>query len=456
MDLKETVMKQREFFSTHKTKKISFRIDALKRLRKTIYKYEDKINSALTRDLHKSKEQAYVTEIGLCLRETNIFIKNLKKWSKLRKKSSSVLFPLAKSYVKPEPFGVSLIISPWNYPVFLSLMPLIAAIGAGNCVILKPASSSAACSDVLDEMISDCFPEEHVKVVKRAKGENYNILDEKFDRILFTGSPETGKKVLAAAARHITPVTLELGGKSPCIVHKDADIQLAAARASMGKFINAGQNCVSPDYALVHRDVKNKFTENLKLRVKKMYTNNPEQSDDYGRVINDKEFDRISSYLKEASIIYGGKTNRETKYIEPTIIDEPPGEAGIMKEEIFGPLFPVITYEKISDAIDFVNKREKPLVAYVFTRDKGVKQRVLNETSSGGACVNDTVVQLASPDMPFGGAGMSGYGRYRGKYGFDSFSNLKSVMEQTTLFDIPFRYPPLSKFAYRLFKKLLK
>jgi len=316
MNIKQTTAKQREFFRTHKTKDINFRIDALKRLKRTIYKYEDKINSALARDLHRPPGQAYITETGFCVREAGIFIKNLKKWAKPRKKSSSILFPLAKSYVQPEPFGVSLIISPWNYPIFLSLMPLIAAIGAGNCVILKPASSSAACSDVLDEMISDCFLEEHVKVVKRAKGEDYNILDEKFDRILFTGSPETGKKVLAAAAKHITPVTLELGGKCPCIVHKDADIPLSAARAAMGKFVNAGQTCVSPDYALVHRDVKSEFIKNFKLRIKKMYTENPEESADYGRIINDKEFNRISSYLKEAGIIFLPTLRRPVLFTE--------------------------------------------------------------------------------------------------------------------------------------------
>jgi aldehyde dehydrogenase (NAD+) len=450
MELKEIIAKQRAFFATYKTRDVNFRLAALKKLREALFKNVEKINAALFSDLHRSEGQAFITEIGLCLQETGVYIRNLKKWAKRRNAKAPLIFPLSQCYVRPEPFGIVLIISPWNYPFFLSLLPVIAAVAAGNCVILKPSRMSAASLKALDEIISSCFAEEHVKVLRMAPGAAYDVLDEKYDYIFFTGGQEAGKKVLAAAAEHITPVTLELGGKCPCIVDCDIDIEKTAARIAFGKYLNAGQTCVAPDYLIVHRDIKEKLVEKIRQNMLKMFGPNPEESADFGRIINDKEYDRVDSYAK------GINTDKAEKYIEPSIVLDPPADSAIMKEEIFGPIMPVITYNTIEEAIDHVNSREKPLILYVFSKNKKIQEKVLNETSSGNACINDVVVPFSASDLAFGGAGGSGFGRYRGKYGFDTFSNLKGVMKQTNLIDIPFRYAPVGKFALKVFKFFLR
>jgi acyl-CoA reductase-like NAD-dependent aldehyde dehydrogenase len=450
MELKQLIENQRKFFATYTTKDINFRLSALKKLREALFRNEDKINAALFQDLHRSEAQAFITEIGLCLQESGVFIRNLKKWAKHRKAAAPFIFPFSQCYVKPEPFGVALIISPWNYPFFLSLLPLMAAVAAGNCVILKPSRVSAASLKVLDEIIFSCFAEEHVKVLQLGSGSPDDMLKEKFDYIFFTGGPETGKKVLAAAAEHITPVTLELGGKCPCIVDADIDIEKTAARIAFGKWLNAGQTCVAPDYLIAHKEIKDKLVEKIKQNMVKMFGSNPEESSDFGRIISNNEFDRVASYAQ------GINTDKASRYIAPSIVENPPLDSVIMKEEVFGPILPVITYNTIDEAISYVNDREKPLVLYIFSRNKKVQEKVLNETSSGNACVNDVVVQLSAPGLPFGGAGGSGFGRYRGKFGFDTFSNLKSVMKQTNLIDIPLRYAPLSKFALKVFKFFLR
>jgi aldehyde dehydrogenase (NAD+) len=450
MELKQLIEKQRKFFATHATKDLNFRLAALKRLREALFKNEDKINASLFADLHRSEAQAFITEIGISLQETGIFIRNLKKWAKRRSAPAPLIFPFSQCYVKPEPFGVALIISPWNYPYLLSLLPLIAAVAAGNCVMLKPSRVSAASLKALDEILSSCFPEQHVKVLQLGSGSPDDMLKEKFDYIFFTGGHETGKKVLAAAAEHITPVTLELGGKCPCIVDSDIDIEKTAARIAFGKYLNAGQTCVAPDYLIVHKDIKDRLVEKIKQNITKMFGANPEQSSDFGRIISNNEFDRVASLAKGINI------DKAEKYIEPSIVENPPADSGIMKEEIFGPLLPVITYNTIDEAINHVNGREKPLVLYVFSRNKKVQERFLNETSSGNAVINDVVVLFSAAGLPLGGAGLSGFGRYRGKYGFDTFSNLKAVMQQTNLIDIPLRYAPVGTLALKVFKFFLR
>jgi aldehyde dehydrogenase (NAD+) len=456
MDIKAILEKQRKYFASHATKSIDFRLKQLKKLREALRSSEDKIAGALQKDLHKSPAQAYLSETGICLQEAGNIIKNLRAWAGPKRAKWPVLFPFSKSYVQYEPYGTALIISPWNYPFFLTLLPLMGAMAAGNCVMIKPSRMSPASSQALDEIISGCFDEEYVKVVRLEPGAKVEILKEKFDYIFFTGGPDTGKKVLSAAAERITPVTIELGGKCPCIVDADIDLEKTAKRIVFGKFINAGQTCVAPDYLLVDKRVKETLLEKLGLVIKKIYGNNPGESADYGRMVNNEQFEQAAACIKDGRVIAGGGTDKNARYIAPTIIEGAAPGSKAMQQEIFGPVLPVVAYETIEEAIDFVNKREKPLVLYLFSRNKKIQQKVLNETSSGSACVNDAVIHLTSMELPFGGVGGSGFGRYRGKYGFLTFSNLKSVMKQTNLFDLNPRYPPVTKWNLKLMKLLLR
>jgi aldehyde dehydrogenase (NAD+) len=368
----------------------------------------------------------------------------------------SKLFPLSKGFVVSEPLGTCLIISPWNYPFSLAILPLIASMAAGNCTVIKPSEISKNTETVIFEMISEYFDEKYISLFCGGPEISKELLKERFDYIFFTGGETVGKIVMKAAADNVTPVTLELGGKSPCIVDENCDFQKAAKRITWGKFLNAGQTCVAPDYLLVQENVKDRLITGIRKCIFEFYGENPQDSGDYGRIINENHFNRLNEFLKEGEVIFGGKTNRERLYISPTLIEEIPEDAKIMKEEIFGPLLPVLKFDQVSEAVDFINTRTKPLALYVFSRDKDFQRKIISETSSGGVCINDTIVHLTASRLPFGGVGNSGFGKYHGKAGFDTFSNQKSVLRQTLLFDIPRRFPPTDETDLKVLRTILK
>jgi aldehyde dehydrogenase (NAD+) len=390
------------------------------------------------------------------LKEIDYIKKHLKKWMKPNKKKSPIFFPMSKNYELYEPLGVVLILAPWNYPFNLSILPLIGAIAAGNCVIVKPSEISSNTASVIQELINKVFGNDYIEVVQGGAEVAQNLLVEKFDYIFYTGGENVGREVMKAAAEHLTPVTLELGGKSPCIVDKSADDLKAAARIVWGKFINAGQTCVAPDYLFVHKDIKDYFLLLLKDNIEKFFGEKTADSKDYGRIINRKHFRRLEKLLEQGEKFCGGKVDEERLFIPPTVLKDLPEDAKIMKEEIFGPILPVFTYDHIDDAIDFINERPKPLALYLFSQDKEMEAKVLQETSSGGVCLNDVILQLASLELPFGGVGHSGFGRYHGKASFTTFSNNKAVFRQTNLFDLKFRYPPATEKKMKIVKKFLK
>ena len=454
--MKNTLRKQRTFFTSGETKSFTFRTKMLNRLGEAISGSEERISEALRRDLNRSKVDGYTTEIGHCLAEITFTLKNLKKWMKPQRAAGSRLFPLSKGSVVSEPLGTCLIVSPWNYPFSLAILPLIASIAAGNCTVLKPSEISKHTETVISEMISKYFDEEYISVVCGGPEVSQELLKQRFDYIFFTGGENVGKIVMKAAAENVTPVTLELGGKSPCIVDEDCHLQRTARRITWGKFLNAGQTCVAPDYLLVRESVKDELITGIRKYILEFYSDDPQNSGDYGRIISENHFDRLNEFLKEGKVIFGGKTNREKLYISPTLIEDIPGNARIMDEEIFGPLLPVLTFGRVSEAVDFINRRPKPLALYVFSRSKEFQQEIISNTSSGGICINDTIVHMAAPNLPFGGVGNSGFGKYHGKAGFDAFSNQKSVLRQTLLFDIPRRFPPTDEKDLKILRAILK
>jgi len=454
--MKKTLEKQRSFFTSGETKSFEFRTYMLDRLREAISHYEEDILEALKRDLNRSKVDGYTTEIHHCLSEISFALKNLKKWMRPQKVGGSKLLPLSKGFVVSEPLGLCLIISPWNYPFSLAILPLIASMAAGNCTVIKPSEISKSTEKVIFEMISEYFDEKYISVFCGGPDISKELLKERFDYMFFTGGETVGKIVMKAAADNVTPVTLELGGKSPCIVDENCDLQKAAKRITWGKFLNAGQTCVAPDYLLVQKNIKDKLITEIQKCIMEFYGENPQDSGDYGRIINENHFNRLNEFLKEGDVIFGGKTKVEKLYISPTLITEIPENANIMKEEIFGPLLPVLDFNQVMEAIEYVNARPKPLALYIFSRDKGFQQKIISETSSGGVCINDTLVHLSTSRLPFGGVGHSGFGKYHGKAGFDTFSNQKSVLRQTLLFDIPRRFPPNNETDLKILRTILK
>lgn len=454
--MKKSLEKQQEFFASGETKSITYRVRMLRTLRKAILSFEQDILEALHRDLKKSKLEAYTAEIGQCLAEITFVLKHLKKWMKPQRVGRSKLFPLSSCWIVPEPLGISLILSPWNYPFKLAVSPLIASLAAGNCVILKPSEISKNTERIIAKMITDHFDDRSVSVVCGGPDAAQKLLEHKFDHILYTGSETVGKIVMKAAAQHATPVTLELGGKSPCVVDENCNLERAAKRITWGKFLNSGQTCVAPDFLLVHKNAKEQLIREMKKWIEKFYGERPCDSADYGRIINEPHFDRLNKLLKDGNVVLGGQTNREELYISPSVIENIPENANLMNEEIFGPILPVLEFNNVSGAIDFINKKPKPLALYIFSRDKGFQQRIISETSSGGVCINDTIVHLTAPNLPFGGVGNSGFGRYHGKAGFDTFSNPKSVFRQTMLFDMPKRFPPADELGFKILRYLLK
>ncbi len=441
-EISPKIEKLREFFLTNETKDVAYRIVALKRLRHIIKKQETAIFDALSEDLNKSDFESYVTEVSLVLHEIDLNIRKLRQWAKPERKRMPFLFFPSKSKIYKEPYGVVLIIAPWNYPFQLLMSPLVAAVGAGNCVAMKTSPNAPATALIMDKIVKEAFAEQYVTIFHGNREVNQALLSERFDYIFFTGSPSLGKVVMEAAAKHLTPVTLELGGKSPCIVDEDADLAIAARRIVWGKTINAGQTCIAPDYLMVHSKVKADFVYELKQAILAMYGENPQDSPDFPRIISAVAMKRLIAYLEKGDIIIGGKYQEEDNYIEPTVIENLPEDAPILNEEIFGPIFPLMEFNAIEEVIDYVKRHEKPLALYFFSKNKKNQQRIIRETSSGGMCINDTIIHVGNQKLPFGGVGNSGMGHYHGKYGFETFTHLKSVAISSFMLDMKVKYPP--------------
>ena len=444
----QIVAAQRNYFRSHKTLPMEFRLAMLRKLRDAILKHERSLTNALYLDLHKSYEEAYLTEISIVLGEIDNFLKHLKRWTAPSKRPTSLKLKPAKSYVITEPLGVSLIMAPWNYPVQLLLNPLVGAIAAGCTAILKPSPYVPNVSEALAKLIEESFDEEYIAVVQGHRDVNSALLEERYDIIFFTGSPDLGRVVMRAAAENLTPVVLELGGKSPVVVDKSADIAIAAKRIAWGKTLNAGQTCIAPDYLLIHREVKEAFIEAFKRAVVELHGEDAHKSKHYVRMVSAKAFERVSGYLKEGTIRHGGRVDATDRYIEPTLLDDVAVDSAVMREEIFGPVLPIVEIESMEQAIEFINDREKPLALYVFAKEEYAK-RVIALTSSGGACINDVIMHIANEYMPFGGVGNSGIGRYHGRDSLYAFSHRRATLTSSTRIDTPFRYMP-----YKWFKRI--
>ncbi|HLS60583.1 MAG TPA: aldehyde dehydrogenase [Virgibacillus sp.] len=453
--VQQIITNQRQFFQNGDTLNESFRRKNLEKLRKMLQDHEKEIYQALKEDLNKSNHETYTTELGFLLVEIDVALKNLKKWMEVEKVETPMTHTGTNSYIHKDPYGVALVIAPWNYPLQLAIGPVIAAMAAGNCIVIKPSEFAQSTSTLLAVMFEATFNRSYIAVVEGAKEVSQNLLSQRFDYIFFTGSIPVGKIVMEAASKHLTPVTLELGGKSPAIIDKDADIKLAAKRIVWGKFTNAGQTCVAPDYLYVHEKVKKKLIVEMKKHIKGFYGKDPLQNEDYVRIINEDHFRRLENLLSEGAILHGGRTNDDKLIIEPTIIDELSWEDPIMKTEIFGPILPVLSFENIHDALSVIKAEEKPLALYFFGKSTKMQDEIIRTVSFGGGSINDTLYHLANPHLPFGGVGSSGMGSYHGIHGFNTFTHKKSILKQTTKFDIPLRYPG-GKIAHMLVKKVMK
>lgn len=456
MNIEQIVENQREFFATGKTKEYAFRKEALQKLREAILKNQDLIEEALQQDLHKSEFESYMTEVGMTLSELTYVQKHFHSWMKKKRVKTNLEQFHASSFTVSEPYGVVLVMSPWNYPFMLCMEPVIGAIAAGNCCVIKPSAYAPKVSEALSKIIGETFPMEFVTVIEGGREENTMLLEQKFDYIFFTGGVTVGKLVMEKAAKHLTPVTLELGGKSPCIVDNTAKLTLAAKRLVFGKYLNSGQTCVAPDYLLVQEDIKEEFLKQVQKYITKMYGDNPLENPDYPKMINEKHFRRVLGLIEGEKVVTGGDSNAETLQIVPTVLDNITETAPIMQEEIFGPVLPVLTFQQIEEAERFVQNREKPLALYLFTTNKDTEKRFLKNVSFGGGCINDTIIHLATSHMPFGGVGNSGMGGYHGKYSFDTFSHKKSIVKKYNWIDMPIRYLPYTEGKKKLLKMFLK
>ncbi|ANI70356.1 TPA: aldehyde dehydrogenase [Staphylococcus aureus] len=439
------------FFNTQQTKDISFRKEQLKKLSNAIKSYESDILEALYTDLGKNKVEAYATEIGITLKSIKNARKELKNWTKTKNVDTPLyLFP-TKSYIKKEPYGTVLIIAPFNYPFQLVFEPLIGAIAAGNTAIIKPSELTPNVARVIKRLINETFDANYIEVIEGGIEETQTLIHLPFDYVFFTGSENVGKIVYQAASENLVPVTLEMGGKSPVIVDETANIKVASERICFGKFTNAGQTCVAPDYILVHESVKDDLITALSKTLREFYGQNIQQSPDYGRIVNLKHYHRLTSLLNSAqmNIVFGGHSDEDERYIEPTLLDHVTSDSAIMQEEIFGPILPILTYQSLDEAIAFIHQRPKPLSLYLFSEDENATQRVINELSFGGGAINDTLMHLANPKLPFGGVGASGMGRYHGKYSFDTFTHEKSYIFKSTRLESGVHLPPYKgKFKY--------
>ncbi|MDR3260296.1 MAG: aldehyde dehydrogenase [Tannerella sp.] len=439
---KHLLEKQRAFFATGETKEVAFRIEQLKRLRQSVIQKHAQIEEALYLDIRKSEFEAFGTEVAGVLDEVNAAIEQLAVWTKPLDADTPPAFGEAKSRIYFEPYGIVLLIGTWNYPFVLCLKPLIGALAAGNCCILKPSEIAPHTSHVIAEVVRDCFDEAYCAVVECDAPETAELLTERYDFIHYTGSTRTGKLVAQAAAVHLTPVALEMGGKSPCIVDKTADLALSVESLCWGKFLNAGQTCVAPDYVLVHKEVKEELLEQLKKQIYLFYGADIRSNPDFGRIVNTFHFNRLQSLLTEGNIVAGGHTDIEQLYIEPTIIDGIDWDGKIMQEEVFGPILPVLTYEDLSEVIRTLAGREKPLALYLYSTDEAVQQRIIRDVSFGGGCINATILHMLNANMPFGGVGNSGLGRYHGRWSIETFSHRKSILHKTPTPEPSLFYPP--------------
>lgn len=442
-DIKQIIVAQRLFFETEQTKDVNFRLKQLDTLSNGLLRYEQKLLDALKQDLNKSAFEAFLAEFGMILEEIRYVKRKLRSWVRPQRVPTPITLFGAKSRIYSEPYGVVLIISPWNYPMYLTFGPLIGAIAAGNCAIIKPSELVPTVSGVLSEMITDLFLKEYVTVIEGDAETSRTILEEKFDYIFFTGSTHIGRSVMKQAAKHLTPVTLELGGKSPCIVDETANLRLAAKRIAWGKCLNAGQTCIAPDYLLVHENIKEPLIAKLKANIAKLYTDDPLTNENWPHIVNDRHFDRIVRLIENENIVTGGKSDRASRAIEPTLLNDVSWDSPVMQEEIFGPVLPIITYTNLDEAIAKVKEKPKPLALYLFSENKTNQNKVLRSVSFGGGCINDTIYHIATPHLPFGGVGDSGIGAYHGRSSFDLFSHQKSILKQTNRFDLPVRYPTM-------------
>ncbi len=442
MKNKDLVSRQREFFYRGKTLPIGQRVYNLKKLRQAILKYEDKIIKALNKDLGKSPFEAYETEIGVTLHELSHMIKKLPSYAKTKRLASPLTHFPSTSRMYHDPYGLVLIVSPWNYPFHLSIMPLIGAIAGGNCAVLKTSASAPASSAIIKEMISVTFPEKYIAVVEGKEKGSYDLPDENFDFIFFTGSVNVGRQVMERASKNLTPVVLELGGKSPCIVDETADLALTAKRIIWGKSINSGQTCVAPDYVLVHSSVKEELIREIKKVIPNLLGEDMLKNKDMPCIVNQHHFDRLTKLIETGDLVYGGKNNPDERKIEMTILNNVTWDCPVMKEELFGPVLPIMTYDNREEMLSFMARREKPLALYLFTQSKKMEKLVVRRLSYGGGCINDTIMHVANTHLPFGGVGNSGMGNYHGKRSFDTFTHSKGVVKRAKNFDIPVRYPP--------------
>lgn len=454
--IQKIIENQKKFFETGKTLDIKYRKNALHKLKSTIEKYEYEIGEAIKSDLGKSSSESYMCEIGLVKSEISYMLKHIGKFTKEKRVKTPIANWISRSFVKPVPYGNVLIMSPWNYPFLLSIDPLADAIAAGNTVVVKPSAYSPETSNIIKKIIEECFSPEYVCVVEGGRAENQHLLKGDFNYIFFTGSKAVGKEVMANAAEKLIPVTLELGGKSPCIVDKSANIKLAAKRIVFGKFINCGQTCVAPDYIYCHKDVKSQLIEEIKKQITLQYGETPLENETYGKIINEKHFERVCNLINEEKIVVGGKSDKNTLKIEPTIMDNVTWDEDVMGEEIFGPVLPLLTFDSINDIADKINSMDSPLALYIFASDKKLIKYVTSHIQYGGGCINDTIVHLATTEMGFGGVGASGMGSYHGKHGFDTFTHYKSIMDKKTFLDLPMRYQPYNKLNDKLIKMFLK
>lgn len=452
VEIAALVQKQREFYKTGVTIPVKFRIEQLKKLYKTVKKYQNEINDALKEDLGKSHFEGFMCESGLVLSEISYMISHTRKFAKRKTVWTPLTNFASHSYKQPVPYGNTLIMSPWNYPFLLTIDPLADAIAAGNTAIVKPSAYSPATSKIIQKIVSECFKDEYVSVVTGGRSENSALLKQKFDFVFFTGSQAVGKEVLRHTAEHLTPAVLELGGKSPCIVDKTANIKLAAKRIVFGKYLNCGQTCVAPDYILCESSIKDEFVFEVIKQIKLQYGDNPLRNENYGKIINDKHFERLCGLIDKNKVVAGGEVNDKTNQIAPTVMDNVTEEDAVMGEEIFGPIMPVLTFDSFDKVVEELKDKDKPLALYLFSSNKKHIKRVTTELSYGGGCINDVVVHLATSEMGFGGVGESGMGSYHGKDGFFAFSHTKSVMDKKTWLDLPMRYQP---YKNKLYEKLL-
>ena len=454
-EVKSYVQAQRDYFASGATKSIKFRKEQLRKLRELVDNNEEAILEALHKDLRKHEFEAYTTEIGFVTVEVDKALAKLDKWVKPEKVGTPPFLYVGSSHIQSEPYGNVLIIAPWNYPIQLTLAPLVGAIAAGNTAIIKPSEMAPHTSNLLTRLINSTFDARYIRVVEGAVQETQLLLNEKFDFIFFTGSTKVGKIIYQAAAKHLTPVALELGGKSPCIVDTDVQLDYTAKRIVWGKFINAGQTCIAPDYLLVDQRIKDALVEKMVYYIRQFFGEDPQKSDSLTRIVNESHFDRLSTYLKDGNIIIGGQTDRADKFIAPTLLEDVSEEADVMQDEIFGPILPIFSYGNLREAIEFVNERSKPLALYIFSKNEKKIDAILEQTSAGGVTINDTLMHIANGALPFGGVGDSGIGAYHGEHSFELFSHKKAVLHRSFKLEEPIRYAPF-KLKLSWIKKIMK